>query len=1620
MTSPRPQIDRMRTARRQRRRQRFFHPAVEPLEPRVLLSIFTVTNTSDTGSGSLRSAMLQANASPGADVIEFSIGSGPQTITPTTPLPALTGPLVIDGATQPGFAATPLIELRGNNLSAPALQLLGGDSAVRGLVVNKFFNNAIELASSRNVVEGCWIGLDPSGAQAAENFYFGILVTGADNRIGGLTPAARNVISGNYLGGVRIAGSAATGNVVQGNRIGTDITGMLSVRNVGGFNTGAIKIENAPGNVIGGREAGAGNLISGNGSWALEIYGSAATGNVVEGNVIGLDITGQAKLSNGGGVRIDGAPSNTIGGNAAAARNVVSASGSGVYIVGAASEKNRVQGNFIGVDVTGTRTDPDDDPANGNGLGNQYGVYITEAPANQIVNNVISGNSAYGLGIFGAGASGNVVQGNLVGTDVTGTVALGNSSGMTVQAPQTLIGGTLPGTGNVIADNKSSGIWIYGGNATGNRLQGNLIGTAIDGTTALGNRDAGVFIFDAGNNEVGGKVREAANVISANGSYGISISGSTSSGNRVQGNLIGTDRDGAAALGNGAAGVILSSGASNNLIGGTDAGAENVISANRGEGVLLAAPSPGNKVQNNRIGTDRSGMIALGNAGHGVAIATSDSQIGGTEPLAGNLIANNGGSGVSISQGSGNSIVANAIHANSGLGIDLYPFAGVTANDVGDGDTGANRLQNYPDLTQVTPAGSRVHVTGRLSSTASTDFRLDFYASPAADVTGFGEGARYLGRVSVRTNAAGEAPFLVTLNGLVPPGQVVTATATDATGNTSEFSRTVGLTWKSDLEDFLQPQQPFQAPSDTNQPGSPAAVVADTPELRDLEYLARHVPFSDLAALGHIDTPLLILYSRWLQGITTPVEQQTLNNTPYGNVYSTDGVRPHVQAHVANVPVTRSLLEALGLVVTSVRDTEAWKIVAGFLPVSAIGEVARIAALGTLQASERGKSDAQGSVFSQAEASSFAEQLQRVLITVDGNEGSIDGRIDIGVISDSMNQLAGGLAAGQASGDLPAGNRLRILDDGTSSDDDEGREMAELIYDIGPAFDILFHSRNNSPGDMAEAFEHLQEEGADIITDDISWYSEPVFQDGVVADTIQELYRDHGTLMFGSAGNRNNETYVGTWRDDDDDDLHEFAGGDETLNFELGDTETLDVYLHWNEPWGHSGVDIDLELYDATLSEKVADSDQDNNPLFNIFGESALPLEVLTFTNNTGARQNYHLAFRFDDGDSPAGISLYFIAMDGSDDLSEPYVLNNPGIAGNHAAPNIFSMAAVPYWNTNVAETFSSHGPNEIHFSTNGNRLDEPEIRQKPDFTAIDNVDTTFFGTDSDGNLLPNFSGTSAASPNAAAIAGLVIDAADRVLSYNELTTIFRKTATGPTVGAWDSTFGEGVINALGAGLMARGMQPAEVYLELNPFGDLTSSDYALNADFDTDRFVFACDVDGDATIAVANDVAAMDPGAILWNVEQAELVDIDYNSGGDGDDAQLAIRSTSGTLHQLEVFTEATIGGAGANAGYTLSIDGPAPFAWPVALNDDSDGTAGEVIVTGDADYFELRSPEFAGRRMTIIVTSVAQLDAVVSLYDDQGQLLQRVQDAAAGAEETLVFEDVEPDATYYIRVAR
>jgi hypothetical protein len=274
----------------------------------------------------------------------------------------------------------------------------------------------------------------------------------------------------------------------------------------------------------------------------------------------------------------------------------------------------------------------------------------------------------------------------------------------------------------------------------------------------------------------------------------------------VQGNWIGLNAAGDA-LGNSLEGVQITNNGANNVIGGTAAGAGNVIAANR-TGVTLFLGATGNRVEGNKIGTRADGVTPAGNVYAGVLISSTamSNTIGGTAAGAGNIIANTlgngllgGGNGVlveavsSIPSAAGNAILGNSIFANAALGIDLAPNEstfGVTANDTGDADSGGNNLQNFPVLATATSGGSSTTVGGTLSSRSNTTYRIEFFASATGDSSGFGEGSRFLGAANVITNASGNATFTATLPVAVTAGQVVTATATDPNGNTSEFSRT--------------------------------------------------------------------------------------------------------------------------------------------------------------------------------------------------------------------------------------------------------------------------------------------------------------------------------------------------------------------------------------------------------------------------------------------------------------------------------------------------------------------------------------------------------------------------------------------------------------------------------------------------------------------------------------------------------------------------------------------------------------------------------------------------------------------------------------------------------------
>jgi CSLREA domain-containing protein len=444
--------------------------------------------------------------------------------------------------------------------------------------------------------------------------------------------------------------------------------------------------------------------------------GSAAVGNRIEGSYIGTDAAGTNVLGNGTGIDNSYAPSTIIGGTSPAARNLISGNYQGILVY--AANEVRIQGNYIGTDVTGTLD-----------LGNtRDGITVSSAPSIVIGGitaggrNLISGNDNRGIDIFNVNSA--IIQGNYIGTNIVGTVAIPNGVGISVSSLNPNIGGTVVGARNLISGNSGNGIEL---NCGGNRVQGNYIGTDVTGKLDLGNVGSGILVR-ANANIIGGNVANARNVISGNNGTGVSI---TSSGNLISGNTIGTTADGKGALGNSGNGISVGGDVStNNVIGGTAAGAANVIAHNALDGINL-----------------------------GFTASASNTR------LLNNQIYNNGGVGIDL---------------------DVSGSGGVTLNDANDTDNGPNSGQNFPVLNDVVSSGG-IRILGTLDTNPGV-YRLEFFANPTCDASGHGEGQQFIGRVTLETDASGDLEFDVTLPGRVAAGWVVTATATSASGNTSEFS----------------------------------------------------------------------------------------------------------------------------------------------------------------------------------------------------------------------------------------------------------------------------------------------------------------------------------------------------------------------------------------------------------------------------------------------------------------------------------------------------------------------------------------------------------------------------------------------------------------------------------------------------------------------------------------------------------------------------------------------------------------------------------------------------------------------------------------------------------------
>lgn len=719
--------------------------APQPIYAATITVNTVADNTTDDAFCTLHEAILTANGAPanancgagtaGLDTIAFNLGAGTPSITLSNPLPDITQPVIINGAT--GGATR--VEILGDALaSGSGLVLVPGasGSTIKALVLSGFANlgfAAIVIESANNRVENCLIGTDNTGlAAAVTGNWIGILVQSVNatgNVIGGNTATQRNVISNNDIG-INLTNDSSS-NRVEGNYIGTDLN---ATNAIGNLMDGVLIDTNSTLNMIGGNNANVRNIISGN-NYGVAIDGS--NGNRVSGNYIGTDATGNIAIPNAAsvGVLIIDSADTIVGGNTVGERNLISGNSIGIGIAGF-SDDNVVIGNYIGTNAAGDAAIP-----NGTIFGDGAGVMIEASDNNTIggktasARNLISGND-YGVVIF-ADSTFNHVEGNYISINAAGDAALPNAaSGVFLEelAHDNVIGGTSAASRNIISGNDDEGVTITGG-AYDNIVQFNYIGTNPSGTSAIPNRFEGVDIDEAsafcGCTDATGNLI-ADNLISGNGSSGIEIQDPTTAFNIIVRNKIGTNAAGTAGIPNNDGGIYFAEDAHNNQVGSTNPSDANLIAFNVGAGIIVT-------------GTDTQ-----------------------------------------------NHFLGNSIHSNTGLGIDLNND-GVTNNDTLDPDTGPNALQNYPVLSAVTSSVcNAIQVTATLDSpTPDGPFRVEFFANPVPDPSNHGEGQIFLGST---TNSGNNLPFTVILPApALAAGALLAATATNEDNDhlftgTSEFS----------------------------------------------------------------------------------------------------------------------------------------------------------------------------------------------------------------------------------------------------------------------------------------------------------------------------------------------------------------------------------------------------------------------------------------------------------------------------------------------------------------------------------------------------------------------------------------------------------------------------------------------------------------------------------------------------------------------------------------------------------------------------------------------------------------------------------------------------------------
>jgi len=512
-----------------------------------------------------------------------------------------------------------------------------------------------------------------------------------------------------------------------------------------------------------------------------------------------------------------------------------------------------------------------------------------------------------------------------------------------------------------------------------------------------------------------------------------------------------------------------------------------------------------------------------------------------------------------------------------------------------------------------------------------------------------------------------------------------------------------------------------------------------------------------------------------------------------------------VRITAKDVAALRPLLEARGFVVVS--DKSKFHFIEGQLPIeqlapgaAGISSLATNGLLGVLPVEAPITNS--GRIQNQAD---FVLEAARVRGAANGYDGT---GVRIGVMSDSYNALKGA-AAGIASGDLPA--NVQVLQD-PATGTDEGRAMIELIHDLAPGAGKAFSGIYQGEANFADQIYGLSDPtlgNCKILVDDISYLNEPMFQDGVIAQAVEEVVATHGVAYYSSAGNYADKSseYVSPT-------FTATTGGAADLNFGISTGAATDtrqpftipaagafrLAIQWSDPfYTANGVKTDLDAYLVVARASAAQrGDTVARATTNNIANQT-PGEIISFTNgSTSTVTAYNLILNRRAGTAdPARVK--YIGY-GSAFAPTKYWTHSGTVTGHHASPNSMSVAAAPSYNRLAVESYTSKGQPTYLFGPLGALLATPVVRQKPDFTSIDFVSTTFFG----GNATPDpadglfFGGTSAAAPNAAAVAALLWQA-QPTLTASRLNAQLKATATDILTTGYDNLSGAGLINAYAA-----------------------------------------------------------------------------------------------------------------------------------------------------------------------------------------------------------------------------